>query len=60
MLNGIEDSIIESLANVLFRSSKINKEDQLALQKEYKEWLSESSVNEEILVIDEHTFQNLK
>ena len=54
----IETTILESLLNVLKRASEIKGKDQLALAKEYKEWLEGPPFDEEILVIDETTFKN--
>ena len=54
----IEESITESLINVLSRASVLEGKDQLALAKEYKEWLNNKPFSQEILVIDEFTFDN--
>ena len=54
----IEQSMAESLVNVLKRASELKGKDQLALAKEYKEWLDGPPFDEEILVIDEFTFDN--
>ena len=57
-INRIEESITESLINVLSRASVLEGKDKLALAKEYKEWLNGQHFNQEILIIDEFTFDN--
>ena len=54
----IEDSIAETLVNVLKRAVELKGKDQLALAKEYKEWIQGPPFDEEILIIDEFTFND--
>ena len=54
----IEEAMAESLVNVLKRAAELKGKDQLALAKEYKEWLDCPPFEQEILVIDEFTFDN--
>ena len=54
----IEATILETLFNVIKRTSEIKGKDQLSLAKEFKEWLEGPPFDEEILVIDESTFKN--
>ena len=59
----IEDIMIDGLSHILKRTLKLNTRDQLAIAQEYKEWINciaaDDFTKQEILVIDEYTFDNL-
>ena len=50
--NNIEDLIAESLTRMLERSLTLEREDQMAISQEFKEWLNGVNREDDILVIN--------
>tara|TARA_Y100001968_G_C19106118_1_gene594959 strand:- start:101 stop:280 length:180 start_codon:yes stop_codon:yes gene_type:complete len=48
----IEDMISFSLTEILQRSLKLNREDQIAISQEFKEWIYGETKSEDIWVLD--------
>ena len=51
----IEDLITRSLTEVLKRSLSLEREDQIAISQEFKEWLNGITKDEDIWVINHPT-----
>ena len=48
----IEDLIAKSLTDILERSLTLDRQDQIAISQEFKEWLSGVNKEEDIWVIN--------
>ena len=50
----IEDLITVSLTEILKRSLTLEREDQIAISQEFKEWINGITKDEDIWVINQH------
>tara|TARA_Y100001968_G_C18757502_1_gene436233 strand:- start:196 stop:375 length:180 start_codon:yes stop_codon:yes gene_type:complete len=48
----IEDMISSSLSQILKRSLKLDRKDQIAISQEFKEWINGENHEEDIWVLD--------
>ena len=45
----IEELIADSMTGLMIRAERLNKQDQLAISEEFREWLNEGVMIEDVL-----------
>ena len=45
----IEELIADSITGLMIRAERLNKQDQLAISEEFREWLNEGVMIEDVL-----------
>ena len=46
----IEEMIADSMTIIMDRSNKLNRKDQIAIGQEFREWLKEGCILDELLI----------
>ena len=47
---GMEEMIADSMTTIMDRSNKLNRKDQLSIGQEFREWLQEGCILDELLI----------
>ncbi len=48
-IDDIEELIADSMTGLMIRAERLNEEDQLAISEEFREWLNEGVMMEDVL-----------